>query len=292
MFLNFIQVFAQPEHPLVIFLDDLQWADRASLKLMQALVTAQNSFQLFLIGAYRDNEVDAAPYMAAHPLQVTLNTMQQAGVSLSHITLGPLDLHSVEQFVADTLQCSTPRELAELVLAKTGGNPFFVGEFLKSLHAESLLEFDHQRGSWQWSIEKIQAHGLTDNVVELLAARAQRLDPATQRVLQLAACIGNQFDLTALAAVYEKSPRETAGDLWEALAEGLVLPLSAAYTLAQLDVRGLAETIRVDYRFAHDRIQQAIYALIPAADRSASHWRVGQLMLQHASPEAQEQPAL
>jgi predicted ATPase/signal transduction histidine kinase/tRNA A-37 threonylcarbamoyl transferase component Bud32 len=284
VFLNFIQVFAQPEHPLVIFLDDLQWADRASLKLLQTLVTAQNSHHLFLIGAYRDTEVDAA-----HPLQVTLNAMQQAGVSLGHFTLGPLDLTSVEQFVSDTLQCVAPHELAELVLAKTGGNPFFVGEFLKSLHVEALLEFDQQCGRWQWSIEKIQARGVTDNVVDLLAERAQRLNPATQRVLQLAACIGNQFDLTTLAAVYERTLHETAHDLWEALAEGLVLPLSEAYTLAQLDVRGLAETVRVDYRFAHDRVQQAIYSLISATDRASRHWRIGRWWLQHATPEALEQ---
>ena len=285
VFQNFIRVFTTSEHPLVLFLDDLQWADGASLNLVRLLMTAPDNQYLFVIGAYRDNEVHET-----HPLMLTLNEIRKAGSAVNHIVLRSLDLSSVCQLIADALRCVPERTkpLAELMLAKTGGNPFFMNEFLKSLHAEALLRFDPHSGGWQWDVAKIQAQNITDNVVELMSDKLQKLGQRTQQVLKLAACIGNQFDFRTLAIVYEHSSRETAADLWEAMEEGLVLPLGNTYKLMDLDVQGLVEEVTVDYKFAHDRIQQAAYSFIPEAEKQTVHRQIGQLLLHNTPSDERE----
>ena len=285
VFQNFIKVFTRQEHPLVLFLDDLQWADGASLKLIELLMTGTDSKYLFLIGAYRDNEVSAV-----HPLMLTLDEIEKAKVTINQISLSPLDLPHITELINDIFHCepATAKSLAELVLTKTGGNPFFIGEFLKFLYAESLVIFNYKRGSWQWDLGQIQAQEITDNVVELMAAKVQKLLPQTQAVLRLAACIGNQFDLEQLASVYERAPRETATDLWPAIAEGLILPLNEAYKLIEINLAGLSEQLAVEYKFAHDQIQQATYSLIREADKQSVHLRVGQLLLRNTSPRELE----
>jgi PAS domain S-box-containing protein len=285
VFQNFIGVFTQPEHPLVIFLDDLQWADMASLTLLQSLMTTKNSRFFYVIGAYRDNEVNEA-----HPLMLTLDEIHQAGGIVNYIHLSPLNLSHINQLLADMLYClpEMTRSLAELVLTKTEGNPFFINEFLKSLYSEALLSFDFSHGSWHWDLVRIKERNITNNVVDLMASKVQSLEGQTQQVLKLAACIGNQFNLQTLALVYEKSPQVTASALWTAIAEGLILPLSDTYKLIDLDVQGLAEAITIEYKFAHDRIQQAAYSLIPKAEKQIVHWQVGQLMLQDTPPEMKE----
>ncbi|MDF5725676.1 MAG: AAA family ATPase, partial [Rhizonema sp. PD37] len=278
VFQNFIRVFSQASHPLVIFLDDLQWADGASLKLIELLMMTVESHYLLLIGVYRDNEV-----IATHPLLLTLDEIKRVGATVNHVVLTALDLPDVTQLIADTLNCSLGRVrlLSELVLAKTNGNPFFINEFLKSLYAEELLAFDFQQGRWQWDLAQIQARDITDNVVELMAGKLRKLREETQQVLQLAACIGNQFELQTLGIVCEKSTQVTAANLWAAITEGLVLPLGDAYKLIDLDVEGLIDEVAVEYKFAHDRIQQAAYSLIPEAEKQFVHWQVGQLLLRN-----------
>ncbi|HEC86172.1 MAG TPA: response regulator, partial [Thioploca sp.] len=286
VFQNVINVFTQPEHPLVMFLDDLQWADGASLKLIQLLITAPESHYLFLMGAYRDNEVSLG-----HPLMLTLEDIKKANATVNQITLSPLTLAHLTQLLTDIFHCQPKavKPLAELVLTKTGGNPFFVNEFLKSLYAEALVTFDYQQGHWQWDLAKIQAQQITDNVVALMADKIQKLPSATQAVLKLAACMGHQFELERLAMVSEQSPRNTATELWAAIAEGFVLPQSDAYKLMELEVEGLSEQVAASYKFAHDRIQQAVYSLIAEADKPAVHWRVGQLLLQNTPSKELDQ---
>ena len=174
------------------------------------------------------------------------------------------------------------------MLTKTAGNPFFVTEFLKSLSTAGLLTFDTQKREWRWDVAHIRAQNITDNVVELMVGKVQKLGAETQEVLKLAACLGNQFDLRTLATVHEKSFSETVADLWPALSGGFVLPLGDAYTLAGLDVQGLFDEVSVEYKFAHDRIQQAVYSLIPPADKQAVHWQVGQLLLRRTPQDEQE----
>ncbi len=285
VFQNFILVFTQASHPLVIFLDDLQWADRATLQLIQLLMTLSDSHHLFVIGAYRDNEVSEA-----HPLMLTLDEICKAKGVVNHIHLTPLNLPNINQLIVDTVHCSPQAALplSQLVLTKTNGNPFFINEFLKSLYSEELLKFDFSRSGWQWDFEQIQARKITDNVVELMADKAQKLGKKTQQVLKLAACIGNHYDLQTLAIVSEQSPQKTAVDLWSAIVEGLILPLSDAYKLIDLDVEGLIEEVTVEYKFAHDRVQQAIYFLIPEAEKQIMHWRIGRLLLRNRSLDERE----
>lgn len=286
VFQNFIQVFTKSEHPLVIFLDDLQWADAASLNLMQLLMTEPNSQYLFLIGAYRDNEVSAS-----HPLILTLDEIKKAGGIVNQLSLSALDLPHVNQLISDTLNCTLERTkpLAELVLEKTNGNAFYTREFLKLLYAEKLLHFDNLRGEWQWDLELIQAQTITPNVVELMALKIKKLKAQTQQVLKLGACIGNQFDCPTLAIMSKKSPKEIATSLREAVAEGLVSPLSDAYKSIELDIPELGDGLTVEYKFLHDRIQQAAYSLISPEQKQVLHWQVGQLLLQNTLPSKREQ---
>ncbi len=283
---NFIKVFTRQEHPLVIFLDDLQWVDGASLKLIEMLMTVADSKYLFLIGAYRDNEVSAA-----HPLMLTLAEIKQAEATVNQIVLSPLALLQITQLVSDVCHCEpvTAIPLAELVLTKTNGNPFFMTEFLKSLYDEALVTFNYQQSSWQWNLEQIQSQQITDNVVELMADKVQKLPPQTQTVLKLAVCIGNRFNLEKLSTISEEAPRETASAIWPAIAEGFILPLSNTYKLINQDVEGLLERLTTEYKFAHDRIHQAVYLLITEIDKKAMHLRVGQLLLRNTLPQKQDE---
>ncbi|MBE9044821.1 AAA family ATPase [Pleurocapsales cyanobacterium LEGE 10410] len=285
VFQNFIGVFTQPEHPLILFLDDLQWADGASLNLIQLMMSSKEYQYLYIIGAYRDNEVSEI-----HPLILTLEEIRLAGGKIEQIHLSPLKDNCIEQFLAETFHQSEEevKSLAELVGAKTQGNPFFINQFLKSLYSEQLINFDYKREHWQWDLLQIQAQKIADNVVQLMAAKMQKLEVVTQEILKLAACVGNQFDLQLLAKVGESSPQETALALWSAIAEGLVLPIGGRYKLATLDVQGLAEALKIDYKFAHDRIQQAAYSLIPEAEKTAVHLYVGRLLLVHTPLQERE----
>ncbi|PSM47054.1 serine/threonine protein kinase [Chroococcidiopsis sp. CCALA 051] len=285
VFRQFIHVFTQPEHPLVIFLDDLQWVDLASLKLIQLLVCDSHSQYLLLIGAYRDNEVSSS-----HPLISTLAEMQQAHAVTNNIVLQPLQITHTNQLIADTLRTNTTttKALAELVFKKTQGNPFFLTQLLKSLYQEKLLTFDFDRAGWQWDIHVLQEIDITDNVVELMVSQIQKLSPKTQKVLKFAACIGDKFTLDILAIVNEKSLLETAKYLWEALQVNLISPLSEAYKIPLViepdtSTILLVKPLKVSYRFLHDRVQQAAYSLIPDSQKQATHLKIGQLLLKNTA---------
>lgn len=284
VFQNFIQVFCQKEHPLVLFLDDLQWTDSATLKLLQLIMTHANTQYLFLIGAYRDNEVSAT-----HPAMLTLSEMEKQGVIVNHLSLSPLNLSQVNEFIADTLKTESipTKRLAELVWKKTQGNPFFIKEFLKSLYTEQFLKFDTNAGAWSCDLEQLITRSITDNVVELMTEKIQQLSESSQRLLQLAACIGNQFDLKTLSIINEKSQKETANELWDAIQAGLILPVGNDYKFIQTDRE--PNELKITYKFAHDRIQQAAYSLILSEDKQAVHWKVGQLLLQNTPSQVLQQ---
>ncbi|MHC5772414.1 MAG: AAA family ATPase [Nostoc sp.] len=296
---KFTQVFPSTEHPLVMFLDDLQWADSASLKLMQLLMIDIDHL-FFLIGAYRDNEVSPA-----HPLMVTLNEIEKTAATTNTITLAPLTQRQINQLIADTLKCTEDLALplSVLISQKTQGNPFFATQFLKTLYQDKLIEFDFELGCWQCDIAQVNQQAVTDNVVDFMVTQLRRLPESTQKVLQLAACIGNQFDLVTLAIVSEQSKIETAASLWKALQEGLILPTSEVYKFYQDSslensdqITNNIDTQLADfrvgektaiYKFLHDRVQQAASYLIPEEQKQLTHLKIGQLLLENTS-EAQQ----
>jgi predicted ATPase/transcriptional regulator with GAF, ATPase, and Fis domain len=275
-FENFLGAFARPEHPLVVFLDDLQWADSATLQLLAQLLTNLGVRDLLLIGAFRDNEV--AP---GHPLVKVVGEIRAAGAVVQEIALGPLRPADLRQLVEDAVRLS-PKEaspLADLVLRKTGGNPFFVTQFLKSLHRDALLRFDPAARGWGFDLQRIEEAQITDNVVDLMTRKLRGLALPTQETVTLAACIGNRFSLPELALVRERSLREVAEELWPAIEEGLVLPTTERYeplTAAPEEVLARAAPA---FKFLHDRVQQAAYALIPEDQRRPVHLRIGRLLL-------------
>ncbi|AFZ10735.1 multi-sensor signal transduction multi-kinase (plasmid) [Oscillatoria nigro-viridis PCC 7112] len=271
-FQRFVRVFCAKEHPLVIFLDDLQWIDSATLKLIELILLDEQTQSLFLIGAYRDHEVSPT-----HSLILMLESLRNQGAAIQEITLTPLTLEPLTQLVAETLHRNPDavRSLAQVVLRKTEGNPFFVGEFLKLLYGENLLTFDAQQLSWQCNLTEIEAQDITANVVELLLRQLQKLPEATQQILCIAACIGAEFDLETLAIVCEKSPKAIFQDLLEAIQAGLIQPLS------DLDEDLLVQ----EYKFLHDRVQQAAYALIDESQKQVVHLQIGRNLLEKTSPE-------
>src|SRR5262245_17452252 len=268
VFRRFIGVFARPEHPLALFLDDLQWLDAATLDLLEDLLTRSEQQHFLLIGAYRDNEVSAA-----HLLTHKLEAIRNARAPVQEIRLAPLDGADVRQLVADALRCepSHAAPLAELVHEKTGGNPFFVVQFLFALVDEGLLAFDHESARWSWNVGRIQAKGYTANVVDLMVAKLTRLPLVTQEALHQLACLGNIADLTTLALVRGTTEEEVHADLWEAVRLELVERLDGAY------------------RFVHDRVQEAAYSLIPELLRPDAHLRIGRLLVARTPPENREE---
>ncbi len=293
LFGKFIQILATKSHPLVIFLDDLQWADSASLKLIQLLMSEMNTEYLLLICAYRNNEVNAV-----HPFIMTLEEIRKTQTSINEISLNPLGEFNLNQLVCDALNCQKYQGLllTKLILTKTGGNPFFSNQLLKSWQEEGVIKFDYDAGYWQYNIIDIQSLYLNNDVVELLAIQLDKISKNSQDALKKAACIGNQFDLHTLSVVCEKSESAIATDLWKALQEGLILPKDEFYKLYQNqsfisdDEKWKIDhkQVTVTYKFLHDRVQQAAYSLIPEDEKKATHLKIGQLIYKNTSPEELE----
>jgi predicted ATPase/signal transduction histidine kinase/CheY-like chemotaxis protein len=254
---RFLGVFARKEHPLALFLDDLQWLDTATLELLDHLLTHSDVRSLLLVGAYRDNEVDTG-----HPLLRTLEAIRKGGARVHEIVLAPLGMDDVGRVVADALHCEADRAraLAQLVHEKTGGNPFFAIQFLTAVAEEGLVAFDREKAAWTWDLARIQAKRYTDNVVELMAGKLNRLPARTQEALQQLACLGNVAEIATVTLVHDVSETELHAALWEAVRAGLVLCLKDAYA------------------FLHNRVQEAAYALIPEGERAAVHLRIGRVL--------------
>ena len=268
VFRRFLGVFARPEHPLALFLDDLQWLDAATLDLLEDLLSRTDLQHLLLIGAYRDNEVHSA-----HPLMRKLEAMRQAGSVLHEVVLAPLSREDLAQLLAESLRCEPKRGalLAQLIHEKTSGNPFFAIQFISTLAEEGLLTFDYSAARWSWDLEQIHAKAYTDNVVELMVGKLSRLPVETQSALQQFACLGNSAEFTTLQMVHPGEDERMHEHLWEAVRAGLVYR---------------AET---SYRFLHDRVQEAAYSLIPKEKRAHTHLRIGRLLAEHTPPEQRDE---
>ena len=280
---DLLRALASKERSLVLVLDDLQWADGPSLRMLERVAADPAIGSLLLVGAYRDHEVDEG-----HPLTACLRALAQGGVDLEHIALGPLGAEDAARLVADALRvpAAEAAPLAELAHKKTGGNPFFLGQLLRALHERGHVRFVPERGAFAFDLEAATALDITDNVVDLLTAKLRRLPERTPRVLALAACIGVRFDLATLAVVASSSRVEAARDLWPALVEELVAPIGSDYKFVDE-----SPGYNPSYRFVHDRVQQAAGELIPPDRLAETHLAIGRLMLA-ASPDAERDEAL
>jgi len=261
---RFIAVFARPEHPLALFLDDLQWLDAATLDLLEDLLTRSDLKHLLLIGAYRHNEVGET-----HPLMRKLQVIRDAGAKVQELRLPPLARDDVQQYTADVLRCERPRaaHLARLMHEKTGGNPFFLIQFLSALAEEGLLSFDHDQAQWRWDLERICAKGYTENVVDLMAGKLSGLPSQARKALLELACLGNSAEVTVLSLVHRTSEQRVHADLQEAI---------------RLD---LIERLDTSYKFVHDRVREAAYALQPDEDKPALHLRIGMTLAGQTTPD-------
>jgi PAS domain S-box-containing protein len=268
VFRRFVGVFARPEHPLALFLDDLQWLDAATLELLEDLLTRPDLQHLMLIGAYRDNEVDAT-----HLLSRKLEAIQNAGGKIKTIRLTPLTPEHLMGLIVDALRCESKsaKPLAELVHDKTAGNPFFVIQFLYALADEGLLHFDHDAACWVGDLDRINAKGYTDNVADLMVDKLNRLPPETQRALQQLACLGNIAEINALSIVLGKSNEHVRSDLWQA---------------ERLE---LVEHFQGTYKFIHDRVHEAAYSLIPDESRGEAHLLIGRLLVANTPVDQREE---
>lgn len=268
VFRHFIGVFARQEHPLALFLDDLQWLDAATLDLLADLLTSSDVRHLMLVGAYRSNEVDAS-----HPLTAKLEAIRRAGGKIGEISLAPLGKVHVEQLIGDALHDEPERiePLAQLVLDKTAGNPFFVIQFLQALADEQLLTFDHETRQWWWDPDRIHAKGYTDNIVDLMVGKLVRLPSETQDALQQLACLGSVAGFKALSTALGVPKAQVRALFWEATRQELV------------------ERRDGGYGFVHDRIHEAAYTLIPADLRAAAHLRIGRLLVAQTSAQEREE---
>src|SRR6201981_791878 len=267
VFRRFISVFARPEHPLALFLDDLQWLDAATLDLIEDLLTQSDVRHLMLIGAYRDNDVDSS-----HPLMRKLDAIRKSGAPVQGIVLAPLTPENLAELVTDSFHCEPEpaAALAELIHEKAAGNPFFANQFISALVEEGLLTFDYGEGRWSWDLDRLRAKGYTDNVVDLMVGKLNRLSVEAQQALQLLACMGNSADFALLEMVSQQSNEEMHGQLWEAIRAGLVFRTEGSY------------------KFLHDRVQEAAYSLIPENVRAETHLRIGKLLAACISPEKRE----
>ncbi len=290
VFRNFINAFTQKECPLVFFIDDLQWADPASLTLLQHICADHNSHYLLLISAYRDNETTGN-----HPLQHVLEELPKAAIPLQHISLAPLEMPHTNQFIADALHISLEHSqpLAEIFHRKTGGNPFFLSQLLQSACAENFLHFNDKTGCLEWSPDSISKMPIDDDIINFMLGKLQKLPAETLKVLQLAACIGNTFNLCTLAIACEQTTVQTSTDLRPLITEGLILPINCTGKSQQAfrystEYAPIADC-STRYEFLHDRVQQASYALVPEENKRHIHLQIGRLILQYTAQNELEE---
>ncbi|NOV20250.1 PAS domain S-box protein [Ensifer adhaerens] len=263
VFRRFLGVFARAEHPLALFLDDLQWLDRATLELIEHLTSHPEVRHLLLVGAYRDNEVGPS-----HALRRTLDVIRRAGGRIQEIVLAPLTRADVGQLVVDALHCDpvTAKPLVQLLHEKTGGNPFFAIQFLTVLVEEGLVAFDTDTAAWTWDLASIGAKAFTENVVDFMAAKLHRLPERTRDALGKLACVGNRASADTLSIVFGMPEGEIDGMLWGGVRAGLISRREGAYA------------------FLHDRVHEAAYYLIPTVERVALHLQIGRSLVDRTPP--------
>ncbi len=275
----FLRACASQGRPVVLFLDDLQWADFAALDLLEVLLGNPHGQSLLVIGAFRDNEVDAT-----HPLSLVVQRLGDGALPVHQVHLGPLGLSDVADLLRDSLGANDVADLAQITLTKTGGNPFFVGQFLHRVRQRGLIR--HEGADWMWDTAGIQALDITDNLADLLSAALHELPPETQAMVQLAASVGHRVEVHTLALVSDRSPGAALQEIWPAVEAGYLHPTHRLFGAAVHDGL-LDDALETSLVFAHDRVQQAAYLLADASTRARHHLRIGTAMLAAGEDDGQ-----
>ncbi|MDY6897393.1 MAG: AAA family ATPase [Cyanobacteriota bacterium] len=327
LFQKLIRTFAIRKHPLVIFLDDLQWADAASLNFIRLLMcensTVNNSptlenvmniqmpnfdiekrheydDALLLIGSYRNNEVDST-----HLLSLTIEEIKKTNVNISDINLTCLNQSDLAFLISDTLKCEVNSVISftEVVFAKTKGNPFFIHQFINTLYKDKVIKFNYDIGNWECDVADVRKSALTDDVVEFMTLQIKKLPSYTQKLLKIAACIGSQFDLETLSKMSQKSEEATITHLWDSVLQGLVLPVDKKLILSNAENKTAELIIDSEdekelplghrnarhFKFIHDRLQQAAYSQIPESEKQKIHLQLGKKLLEKTSAQSWEE---
>ncbi|MET7256083.1 AAA family ATPase [Dyadobacter fermentans] len=275
VFTNFINVFTKAEHPLVLFLDDLHWADLSSLRFLSRVTHSVAGSNLLIIGTYRDNEVPAA-----HPLRTAIRELDASQSRLTQIALSPLHKEDISALVADTFSCpvSAALPLAEIILARTLGNPYFISETLQELDHQSLIHYDAAAWKWIWDVEQLNSETKSVPAQHLLGTKINNLSAPARKALTTASCIGTEFDLVVLSALLDKTPQETGEDIQEAVTENL-LRIIADHQ------RGDHYLVQNRYIFVHDQVQAAAYDLLSGEEQIDIHLNTAYFLLERLSAE-------
>lgn len=286
IFLQFVHEICTSHKPLAIFIDDLQWADLASIKLLRLLLSDPSSRYCLIFGAYRDNEVDER-----HPFMQMLNDLKEQPTQLTHIHLKPLAQSVIQQIIADTFRQSPTQveQLTRIVYEKTGGNPFFFRQFLQELYQSELILFNLPEQRWEWSIATIEQQNITDNVVDLMLRRIDRLPSQTIKLLQYSACIGARIPLNIIQTLYPEKSDELQQALNSAFENNLLIP-QGKYILDE-STKTDTPTAKnpFTFRFLHDRVQQAAYSRLDTSTRTQIHYQIGHYLYQSMTQEQREE---
>jgi predicted ATPase/signal transduction histidine kinase len=284
VFTSFLRLFARREHPLTLFLDDLQWVDAASLQLLQQWLDDDACHYLLVIGAYRESEVDAA-----HPLALSVAAWRETGSAIHEIHLGPIRGDDIALLTAEAFNqdVAATRPLADLIMHKTAGNPFFVRRLLRLMHSQRFIRFVPESRTWQWDVTELERAPVTDNVLDLMVQALGRLPAPTQTLLQVGSCIGHRFDLGTLAEIAGLSRTAATDQLWPALEDGLLLPMRETYKAPRRagPFEDSLDTLPGMVQFAHDRVQQAAYSMLSEQRRRELHLDIGRRVLADAGSD-------
>ncbi|SES16002.1 serine/threonine protein kinase and signal transduction histidine kinase with GAF sensor [Gracilibacillus ureilyticus] len=284
---NFIDVFAAEDHPLVLFIDDLQWADSATIDLMKHLLVNPGKRNLLVIGAYRDNEVEVG-----HPFEILLKQLKQEDVIIDRIPVHPLSKADINQWISEVLglEAETLEPLVELIFRITKGNPFFINQLLQLLYQEQIIRFDWGRAIWEINLQELPQIPVTDTMLAFIMKQINKLPERTIRLLQIAACIGSQFNLTMLKTITGENYEIIAKQLWEGLEEGLILPMDTSYKWVYPNENELLlQNYPPSYCFLHDKIQQAFYSSMSMEERELTHLKIAEELFQHYTDEEIEE---
>lgn len=276
-FLRLIDVLTQTNKKIILFLNDLHFAEAASIDLLHSLIKNREQYKLLLIGTFVDNGDET--------LQLLLDTARDTA-DAQLIALSPLSKADIRNLVSEALKTGDNLEprIVEVLHEKTKGIPIFLREFLGRANQDGALFFDYSTNTWRWDIDQIARLPISDNVAGLIRGQVRKLPEKTITLLQMAACIGPRFDVDALAFLLGQPAGEIARDLGEALQAGFAGPDQETFSFRKFKLPAATLSEAKWYAFTHDRLRQTVYEMAPEQWRAQQHFRIGRYLLQRHGP--------